>query len=375
MKSPDVIVAGLGPAGRAVAHRCSAAGLHVLAIDPHPHRRWIPTYAAWRDELPDWLRNDAIATSVSRPAVWTTHQHVLDREYVVLDTDALQDELSLGGASVVQDRVASASKHGVTLASGATVKAALVIDARGAARDHSGPEQTAFGVVVDRATATKALGGQGAWFMDWWTDNGAAADEPPSFLYAVPLTEGRVLLEETCLVGRPALDLRRLHGRLKTRLGRRGILLDGTEPIERVRFPVLSGVPRAYGNNPLAFGSRGALMHPGTGYSVATSLRLADDVALAASSGRHPQLWGPQARAVHALRLAGLRTLLSLKPGQVRPFFASFFALPVDVQRAYLSERDDLKGMVRAMSLVFADLPMSHRRVIMAATVKATRDA
>lgn len=375
MKSPDVVIAGLGPAGRALAHRCLQQGLDVLALDPHPYRRWTPTYAAWADELPAWLADDAIATRVEKPAAWTTREHVLDRPYVVLSTPGLQESLDLGGVQVVQDRVAEVARNHVVLASGAKVKTGCVVDARGAVRAASVPEQTAFGVVVDRDRATRALNGQEAWFMDWWLDNGTRPAEPRSFLYAIPLDDDRVLLEETCLVGSPALDLKELQRRLGVRLAHRGIHLTGTEATEKVRFPVLAPTPSLRNNQAFRFGSRGALMHPGTGYSVATALDLADTVAGAIKAGDSPlrAVWTPSARAVHGLRLAGLRTLLKLKPQQIASFFASFFSLPVDVQRTYLSERDDLPGMTRAMARVFADLPMSQRRIVIAATMSARR--
>lgn len=376
VKSPDVIVAGLGPAGRAVAYRCARAGLDVLAIDPHPHQRWIPTYAAWADELPGWLAPEAIAATVNKPAAWTTREHVLDRPYCVLDSAALQDSLDLSGVTIVQDRVADVTREHVTLASGAKVRAGFVIDARGALRTPGAPEQTAFGVVTNSDNAAKALNGQQAWFMDWWLDNGASASAPRSFLYAVPLGGDRFLLEETCLVGSPALDLKELQRRLQVRLANRGVRLSGNETTEKVRFPVVAPGPSLRNREALRYGSRGAFMHPGTGYSVAVSLRLADSVATAITDGESPlrALWTPNARAVHVLRLAGLRTLLKLKPQQLAPFFASFFSLSEAEQRIYLSDRDDVAGMTRAMSKFFVDLPMPQRRVVMTATMSVRRD-
>jgi hypothetical protein len=50
-----------------------------------------------------------------------------------------------------------------------------------------------------------------------------AAGEAPSFLYAMPLGGGRVFLEETCLVARPALPFRVLKRRLQRRMAAMGI--------------------------------------------------------------------------------------------------------------------------------------------------------
>nr|WP_245663104.1 lycopene cyclase family protein [Nocardia inohanensis] len=361
---------GAGPAGRALAHRALSHGLSVAVIEPQPQRRWTATYAAWADELPEWLAPEVIAATVDRPAAWGTRRAVLDRPYVVFDTDRLRDSLDLSGAHIVTDRVAQIvppTRWGtrgldlpsVRLASGKVMAAGRVVDARGVRRSPARAEQTAFGVIVERERWP-----EDTFFMDWRTDNGAEPDEPPSFLYAVPLDEDRMLLEETCLAGRPALDPRVLHDRLKHRLRSRGIELTGAEEIERVRFPVEGGHP-----GHLTFGTAGALMHPATGYSVATALDTADAMV------RGDSLWPAPARAVHALRSAGLRALLALPPQDLPAFFDAFFALPVASQRAYLSGRDDLPGTAAAMMALFAALPWRTRRVMAAAVGRPRKRA
>ncbi len=333
-------------------------------IDPQPHRRWTATYAAWADELPGWLPPSVVAAGVDRPVAWGTRRAELDRRYVVFDTARLQDSLDLSGARIIADRVvriAGPARSGhaldlpsVRLASGAILAGGRVIDARGVPRSPALAEQTAFGVVVDRRRWSEP----DTLFMDWRADNGADPDAPPSFLYAVPLGTDTMLLEETCLAGRPALDTTELRTRLEYRLRCRGITLTGDEPIERVRFPVQGGRP-----GPHAFGAAGALMHPATGYSVATALLLAD----AAVAG--DALWTGSARTVYRLRSAGLRALLSLAPQDIPLFFDAFFALPAPRQRAYLSGRDDLTGMAAAMTTLFAALPWRLRRTLATATV------
>ncbi|MFE3193870.1 lycopene cyclase family protein [Nocardia sp. NPDC059240] len=359
----DLLICGAGPAGRALAHRAIAHGLTVTLIDPRPERRWTPTYAAWADELPDWVAPEAIAATVDRPVAWTHRRLELDRRYVVFDTAALQDSLDVSGARLLADRVteitpaARHTAHGldlpsVRLASGQVLPGARIIDARGIGRSAELAEQTAFGVIVERAQWPDA----DTYFMDWRDDNGAAADEPRSFLYAVPLGDDRVLLEETCLAGRPALSPDLLRDRLHHRLRSRGIGLTGEEPVERVRFPLHGG--RATSS---AFGAAGALTHPATGYSVATALRLAD-----ATVAGDPT-WPGSARAVRLLRQAGLRALLALPPTDIPVFFDAFFALPPAAQRAYLSGHDDLPGTTSAMTKLFLALPWRLRRRLAAA--------
>lgn len=360
----DLVVCGAGPAGRALAHRALVRGQSVTIIDPRPERRWSATYAAWADELPEWLNPRVFAATVDRPAVWTTRRIELDRRYSVFDTAALQDSLDLTGARIITDRVIDIvvpPRLGTRkdelpvarLASGTDVPGGRVIDARGVSRSPGLAEQTAFGVVLDR----DRWADPDTLFMDWRIDNGARPDEPRSFLYAVPLGDNTILLEETCLAGRPALRTEVLRDRLATRLRSRGVTLDGSERVERVRFPVEGG--RAH---PAAFGAAGALIHPATGYSVAAALRTADILAAGDS------IWNISSRTVNRLRHIGLQALLALPPQDLPLFFDAFFELTPERQRAYLSGRDDLAGTAAAMTALFAALPWRSRRTLARAT-------
>ena len=57
---------------------------------------------------------------------------------------------------------------------------------------------------------------------NWSASQGTCA-EPPSFLYAMPLDDGTVFLEETCLVARPTLPFAVLKRRLERRCAAMGI--------------------------------------------------------------------------------------------------------------------------------------------------------
>ncbi|MBF6142229.1 lycopene cyclase family protein [Nocardia farcinica] len=349
----DIVVCGLGPAGRALAHRCLRRGLRVAVVDPAPRRRWSATYGVWADELPDWLDRAVVRARMTQPVAWGSRRHVLDRDYAVLDTGLLQDALTVDGAEVVTGRAAGLTRRSVTLADGRVLRADRVVDARGLSRSPRRAEQTAYGVVVagDRADRVEPM------FMDWRDDNGAEPGAPRSFLYAVPLGADAILLEETCLAGRPAIEPAELRRRLHHRLAARGIDLDGGEPVERVRFPVQGARPGRR-----RFGAAGGFTHPATGYSVAAALGAADDWAAGAPTGL------ARARATHLLRAAGLRALLALPPAELPVFFDTFFELPAPHQRAYLSGRTDPVGTAAAMRTLFTALPPRLRTRIAAAT-------
>ncbi|MGU3433188.1 lycopene cyclase family protein [Actinomycetes bacterium M1A6_2h] len=358
----DLAVVGLGPAGRALAHRALVHGASVAVVDPHPDRRWTPTYAAWSDEIPAWLPATSRATETATPSVWGTRPRVLNRPYTVLDTAALQHGLALDGAELIRGSATELNPDRITLADGTTVRARVVVDARGTPPGAGIPEQTAYGIVVSPDIARRVSDDAPAWIMDWRDDNGTDGSSLPSFLYVVPLSENRILLEETCLIGSPALDFAELRSRLTVRLSGRGYEVTGDEPVERVRFAVRP--PPGDASGVLRFGARGGLMHPATGYSVAASLSLADSMATDIAGGRIPRVGSRRSAAVSKLRSLGSSALTGLPHDSVATFFDAFFDLPIERQRAYLSGRDDLVGVGVAMASLFGGIDTSSRLAI-----------
>ncbi len=313
----DVVVIGGGPAGRALARACAQEGLDTAVVDRHPHRVWTATYGAWADELPQNTPTRAVSTTVR---AYAREEHLIPRTYVVLDNARLHE---LPREVTVLQRPAAAR---------------YTFNAMGARKGRA--EQTAVGVVIESDSTETTL-------MDWRGGD--------TFLYTVPLGDNEVLVEETCLARRPGMPLAELRQRLHTRL----------QPYtreERVRFPL--DAPRTKG---LAFGAAAGFIHPATGYSVATSLALAPRVAEAIKAGEDPQhvIWPRNARIVHALRRRGLETLLRMDAEQTRDFFELFFRLPVELQRAYLSGREDVRGTSAAMAKLFRAAPWRLRAKMM----------
>jgi lycopene beta-cyclase len=375
----DVLVVGAGPAGRALAGACAARGLRTALIDPAPERAWRITYGAWSAELPADLPATAVAARARGRAVAQTERE-LGWEYTVLDVPGLRVHLDTGlaGVSVRAGRAVGVDERGVRLADGTSLSARVVVDAggyrqplrRAPAGARPAAEQTAYGLIVDEDTAAPVVPHGEALFMDWTPDPDADADWP-TFLYAIPLGGGQVLLEETSLARRPGLPMPQLRERLLARLARAGVRPDPDVAVEQVHFPVDSTryrSPDAFG-----FGAAAPLMHPATGFSVAAALRMAPAVAdaLAAHLPADPRaalaaartvLWPPAARAVHTLRRRGLEALLRMPPEEVPAFFEVFFALPERHRWAYLTGRDDLAGTVAAMNALFGRAGWGLRR-------------
>jgi len=409
----DVVVAGAGPAGRVIAWACAERGLRVVLVAPHPAAAWPATYGLWLDEAR--LLPPGAGYVVARARVTARSTRWLAREYAVLDNASVQaafahprvevragrlaDVLDL--APVVIDATGAVSA-GVSAGDSGRAAAAgsgATADADGAARGGGpgsagsgsagggaarggGPggsggtrsggarsggaatarraakagvaEQTAFGVKVAASVARPVVGPGEAVFMDWRQP----MPGPATFLYAVPLPDGRVLLEETSLARRPGLPFAQLRERLFARLAAEGIDAGDAE-VERVRIPLAPPLSR----HGLTFGAAAGMVHPATGYGVGDALRLAPVVADAIARGeRQNVVRSARARGVRRLRRAGLATLLSLAPEEHADFFELFFALPEHRQRAYLSGREDLTGNAAAMAAMFRAAPWSLRR-------------
>lgn len=384
----DVLVVGAGPAGWALADACARLGPRTTLVAPRPFAAWRPTYGLWEDETAALPAGARWVTARARVIAGGSRR--LARSYAVLDNESVRTALTHPDVTVVTGRAVAVGPRTVTLADGRRLSAGTVVNATGAyglfsqppelsdlagkmeiggppANRANGPfarrspdrdraEQTAYGVFVSAGAAAPLVSPGEAVFMDWRQP----LPGPATFLYAVPTPDGRVLLEETSLAARPGLAMATLRERLHARLAAHGILPDGTT--ERVRFPV--DRPPAPG----AFGSAAGITHPATGYGVADMLALAPVVARAIERGDEVQraIWSPRAKAVHRLRLAGLRTILALPPDRLPDFFALFFDLPPHRQRAFLSGRADLPGTAAAMAALFRVAPWSLKRHMIA---------
>jgi len=381
----DVLVVGAGPAGMALAGACGRVGLATVLLDPAPQRQWTATYGMWSRELPADLPSSVVAARAAGRAIAVT-EHDLGWEYAVLDVPALHAHLSdrMTGVEVRVGRAVGSPERGVVaLADGSSIRASVVVDAAGrwrplatARRRRIAAEQTAYGLVLDEGAVSSMVDPRAALFMDWRPDHGDTGW--PTFLYVIPLGEGKVLVEETSLARRPGLPLATLRRRLHARLEHRGIAIPKDVRDEKVSFRVDD--PRHDGAGVLGFGAAAPLIHPATGYSLAAAFRLAPQVASAiaahlpdpdrALAAAHRTVWSPSAQAIHHFRRIGLEALLSMPPSDVPNFFERFFTLPEEHRWTYLTARDDVRGTASAMGCLFRISDWGLRRHLVASAVR-----
>ena len=261
-------------------------------------------------------------------------------------------------------------RHTVQLGHGTPMRARVVVDAGGAEQPlvaapgaATSPRRAARlrGYLVYQALTAELVAPGAAVFMDWCPQTASRAIRPSST--RCPLGDGRMLLEETSPAGRHGFPLPtrstgcgpgwRCSGstRSRARTGRWcGSVLDPP------RHPLA---------DVLAFGAAAPLIHPATGFSLATSLTLAPVVARAlatrmpdgadaALAAARAVLWPATARAVHGFRRIGLEALLRMPPQRVPEFFETFFTLPPHRRWTYLTGRTDLAGAMATMGCLFA---------------------
>ena len=184
-------------------------------------------------------------------------------------------------------------------------------------------------------------------------------DEPPSFLYAQPLSRDRVFVEETVLIGRPEVPVARLQDRLYRRLSRLGVSIENIEHTEQCRIQMIGPQP-VFGQRTVGFGAAAGMIHPATGYHLA---RLPATAARAAWSA----LWPAERRQQWALYRFGAKVLCELDGDDTRRFFSAFFAIEPALWSGFLSATLSPLSLARAMATVFSAASLSTRRQLLSA--------
>lgn len=386
----DALVVGKGPAALACAAALAERGLAVALLGPAGAVHWPAKYGVWADELADAgcpaLFDNAWTTAV----VHAGSTHRLARTYTRVDNAALAGWLGgrcdragvrrLDGTAARAD--AEAASTVVRLRDGGEVAARVVVDATGhrpalltrPARPAQG-FQTAVGWRVEAASHPFAA--DEAVLMDWRDEHLSPRERGgiPTFLYAFPLRDGSLFVEETALVARPALHTELLEGRLKHRLAAMGVAVRRVVEREEVWIPMGGALVRRH-PRVVGFGAAGGFVHAATGYSLARSLAtapaLADAVAAAlgapdatpesAVAAAWDAVWAADRRRRFALFRFGMEQILRMDGAATRAFFDAFFALPEADWRGYLGDQLSAREVSAVMARLFARATGGTRR-------------
>jgi lycopene cyclase-like protein len=387
-----VLVVGSGPAALAIAAALVERGLRLeaLALDD-PAAPWPNTYGIWGSEADRAGLGHLLAHRWSDTVSWfgpEPTRHGID--YGLFDKRGLQQHWLdlLAAAGVVwhlgraEAIVHSINHSEVSTIGGQRLKARLVVDASGhepvfVKRPQGEPiaGQAAYGI-VGRFSGPPVDPDQFV-LMDFRADHLSAAErqaEPPSFLYAMDLGEGRFFVEETSLALAPPLPSSLLRERLQRRLAHAGITVEAMEHEEICLFPMNLPLPDL-NQRVVGFGGAASMVHPASGYLVGSLLRRAPDLAAAiaaALSDPAPDgeavarqawegLWPQELRRRHALFRFGLEKLMRYPEDELRAFFTTFFALPREEWSGFLTNTLPLPRLVGAMLRLFVTAPWSVR--------------
>lgn len=384
----DVLVVGSGPAGLALAAHLGETGLRVVGLSPDPDAPWPNTYGVWLDEI------EPLGYAPYLAHVWSDTvadfgrgRVALNRRYGRFDNAALQKQLLsrcqqagvtwlTGTAARTEHSAVGSSLH---TTDGHVHFAHLIVDSSGhtsklITRPPGTPAfQTAFGV-VGRFSSPPVAPGQ-MLLMDFRDDFLSPAERrDPTFLYAMDLGGGLYLAEETSLAHRPGLDMVTLQDRLHRRLAFSSVHVTETHELEHVRFPMNLTLPDLT-QRVVGFGGAAGMVHPASGYLVASVLRRAPELAQAVSQalGRSDAspalaaataweaLWPRERIRARQLYLFGLEALLTLDSARTQSFFSAFFKLPPHAWHGYLSGTLGAAGIVGTMTATFQRAPKGVR--------------
>jgi lycopene cyclase-like protein len=356
----------------------------VTLVAPEPHSTWLPNYCLWADEVPLELQDltEQFWPQVSVATVLGSR--TLDRPYVKLDAQALQAHLwgtfQAGHARIVPRRAIGLDHQpGSTTIhtdDGAEHQVRVVIDASGAGtpfvrRVHSRTPafQTAYGLLLD--APAHGFDPARMVLMDFRPASNAA-EEPPSFLYVLPLSDGRLFVEETSLARRPAMSMDVLRERLDARLNSLGLSRSPRLGQEHCSIAMGLGLPAPV-QSLVPFGAAAGMVHPASGYLISHVLRKAVPVADsilngldsagvdAALAAGNAALWPRAHRRVWEIYGFGLEALVGMNASETNRFFDSFFRLSPDDWSGFLGGNLLPSRLGTVMTKLFRGLPPSVR--------------
>eukprot|EP00892_Ulva_mutabilis_P011169 jgi/Ulvmu1/8424/UM043_0002.1 len=423
----DVCIAGCGPAGLALSADLAERGLSVCVVGPES--KFTNNYGVWVDEFRSLSLEHMLDYTWERTLCYFGNQEkTLERAYGRVDRSALRHHLlsrcSAAGVTHAKALVTDidADPHAAVAAvhTSATppISARLATLAGGAVSakflsfESGAPPvaaQTAYGIQARVRNYEDVYDPEAMLFMDYrrlhsglWQNagrilfgrgaDGAAADSPkhpnwnashgtageaPSFLYAMPLRNGEVFLEETCLVARPTLPFSVLKQRLERRCRAMGIEIVEVLDEEYSYIPVGGPMPR--GDQAVtAFGAAANLVHPATGYSIVRMLTESPLLAAAitetlarerplgeSAAAVWEALWPMEKRRQASFHVFGMELLATLEVQSIHDFFDCFFSLPDFYWRGFLASRLSSVQLLAFAMLTFTTCSMRIRALLM----------
>ena len=359
-----VVIVGGGLAG-ALAALCLAdrrPDLPILLLEAESRFGGNHTWSFFDSDVPDEARK---VVSALNPVRWPRHsvafpqrERHFDFAYNAVTSDALDALVRVRLPAKSWRTGASAAQidpTGVTLTTGERIAAQGVIDARGPDGPMPGLE-LGWQKFVGIEFAAKVPDPECAVVMD--------ATIPQidgyRFVYVLPMSGERVLVEDTYYTDAPDFDVALVTDRVRELAKARG--LSGVElRQEHGVLPILiGGEPERFwpSNDPIArIGMRGGFFHATTGYSFGLALQNA--LALAQRNGSFDSAtlaqWSRDRFLVHWQAMRFFRVLNRMlfhaaEPLERYRIFEHFYRLPIDLVARFYAGRLTLPDRARILS-------------------------
>ena len=288
----DHVIVGGGLAGGLIALALANAGRggQVTLVEREPRLGGNHT---WSFHLTDLGSDERKLVAPLVAHQWAQHEvrfpghhRLLEAGYATVTSERFDEVVKarLAGAGVrllLDRRVAAVGSSLVRLEDESLVRGRVVIDARG-------PEVTAAPRVGYQKFVglELALQADGPWTRPLLMDATVSQRDGYRFVYLLPFSARRVLVEETMYSTSPLLDDFEIERRILAYVTAHGAAVTGVLRQETgvLPLPLEGGLDLPRAGAPLAVGYRGGFFHPVTGYS----LPLAARVALAVATARTP---------------------------------------------------------------------------------------
>lgn len=282
------------------------------------------------------------------------HARTLQTGYATVTSErfgrVVGDRLAGAGVTVLTGRrVEALDEGGARLEDGTTLAADVVLDARGPTPDTAAAAgyQKFVGLEVE-------LADDGPWSEPLVMDATVTQTDGFRFVYVLPFSRRRVLVEDTIYSDGPALDRDAFEARVRAYVEASGATIRAVLRREHGVLPLpLGGDAPSPRDGALPIGYRGGFFHPVTGYSLPVAARVAR--AIAAATTREDtrraldalaRTLAPQRRFERLLN----RLMFSAMPAAARwQALARFYRLPEPTIARFYGSRSTLLDRARVL--------------------------
>jgi lycopene beta-cyclase len=338
----DVIFAGGGLSSALTAYRLhlTRPDLRLAIVESGPALGGNHTWSFHHTDLTGsqraWLAPFIAHRWDAQAVRFPDYSRVLPSPYYSVTSQALRGAMTAmpAGSILLNAPVARLEERAVHLDGGRRLRAPCIIDGRG----HAPSPSLALGFQKFLGVELRCREPHGE-TAPVIMDASVRQDDGYRFVYTLPLSADRLLIEDTYYADGAQLDINLLRNRIAAYAAARGWRVAETLREETGVLPVIlggnidtfwSGIPA----DSAPIGLRAALFHPTTGYSLPDAVRLADDLAALPSlttravrlfvEQRSKRLW--RERAFY--RMLNRMLFLAAEPAQRYAVLQRFYRLP-----------------------------------------------